>query len=176
MRARIILLLLLLVPTLPLPGGAQDIDSAKTFVESLYGHYHAGGRGIDFTGAGANQYFSSNFIRLMRADQKAVGSDMPVYGDADPICDCQDWEGIWQLKVTVQMTGKDTADAAASFAVTDPRKSAGGQRSVRFRLVQEHGGWRIDESCAVDKGRPPFCLCEEMRKEIREAAKGHRTP
>lgn len=172
MRTRTLLCLLVLLATVPPAIHAQDPDSAKRFVESLYLQYGAGQRGIDFTGKGAHSYFSENFIRLVRADRKAMGSDMPVYGDADPICDCQDWEGIWQLRITVRMTGKATAEALASFALSDPRNGPEGHRSVRFQLVQEQGGWRIDEACAVREKSRPFCLCEEMKREIRSSAKG----
>ncbi len=100
---------------------AQDTDSAKRFVESLYRHYTNHGKGIDFSGPRALNYFDASLNALMDADAKAVGPNEVGVLDGDPICSCQDWEGIWDLKIDVQMLGSRSG------------KSLGQVRAVRAK-------------------------------------------
>lgn len=125
-------------------AGAQDARSARAFLESAYRHYAKGGEGINQTGPEAPLYFHSSLIALMKADVKAVGTDIPIAADADLLCDCQDWDGIFDLKIDIQPDGLNRAWAKVSFALSDDkhRESDSGRR-LRFRLATENGQWRI---------------------------------
>src|SRR5208337_2992845 len=103
------------------PARAQDANSAKTFIESVYQLYPKGGKGVDWTGPRASQYFHPSLIALMRADSKAAGPDNVPALDGDPICSCQDWEGIFDLKIDIQSPSPDRAEAAVSFALFPPK-------------------------------------------------------
>ena len=81
---------------------AQDAVSAKAFLVNIYSHYSRGGKGVDFDGPRSALYFHSSLLALEKADVKANGPDSVPAMDADPICGCQDWEGIWNLAINVR--------------------------------------------------------------------------
>ena len=156
---------------------AQDADGAKRFVESVYRAYANHGKGIDFTGPKAHSFYDASLIALLHADQKAVGPNEVGVLDGDPICGCQDWDGIWDLKIAIQIQGESRAKAAVSFALFAPKAAskAGSERDLRsleMTLVRESKGWRIDD--IVDKSDPkaPFDLRAELEKEIRTIERG----
>ena len=103
---------------------AQDADGAKRFVESLYRQYDHHGPGVDFSGAKGRNVFDASLNALMDADAKAVGPNEVGVLDGDPICGCQDWEGIWDLQIALQMLGESRAKAAVSFALFAPKTTS----------------------------------------------------
>ncbi len=157
---------------------SQDTDSAKRFVESLYRHYTNHGKGIDFSGPRALNYFDASLNALMDADAKAAGPNEVGVLDGDPICSCQDWEGIWDLKIDVQMLGKDEARASVTFALFAPKAGANRDfRSLDMILLRTGSQWRIDNILDKSDPKAPFDLRAELEKEIRtqkQPAKPHR--
>jgi len=123
-------------------GRAQDAQSARLFLESVYGHYSNGGKGIDFSGPGAAAYFHSSLLKLIRNDIEANGPENVPAIDADPVCGCQDFDGIWDLKVDVALTSAERATARVTFFVFKRRGKDDFNQSA-FTLAPEHGGWRI---------------------------------
>jgi hypothetical protein len=130
------------------PSHAQDAASAKAFLTSIYQHYQNGDEdgsaGINFDGSQAALYYHSSLLALMRADVKANGPDNVPAIDFDPLCGCQDWDGIWDLKIDVHVETPQRALANVSFALAPPRdRTNDALRKLIFTLVPEHGGWRI---------------------------------
>lgn len=157
----------LLVTALVPPACAQDANQAKRFLEEIYRHYDHHGPGIDFTGSNSKKVFDSSLIQLVQADKKALGPDEAGVLDGDPICGCQDWDGIWNLKIAVQMLGVRRATATVSFALFAPKPGSDSDlRLLEITLVPESGQWRIDN--IVDKSNPraPFSLRVELENEI----------
>lgn len=153
---------------LTLRGSTQDADSAKRFVEALYRHYADHGKGIDFGEAEGSYYFDASLNALMKADAKAVGPNEVGVLDGDPICGCQDWDGIWDLKIAVQPQGKDRVKAALSFALFAPKAGTDRDfRSLEMTLAREAGNWRIDNIVERTDAKHPFDLRAELEKEIR---------
>jgi hypothetical protein len=158
-------------------ANAQDANSAHQFVESLYKLYanNASG-GVPSSGPHARLYYHSSLLALMRADEKAAGPGYVGAIDADPVCGCQDWDGIWNLKIDIQMQDVSHATARVSFALNAPGSAIKDhQRRILFTLVAENGAWRIwnirDES-----GRQPFDIREALRDDIRTAKASHSRP
>jgi len=146
----------------------QDAGSAKNFVESLYRHYTKNSKGIDLSGPRALNYFDASLNALMDADAKAVGPNEVGVLDGDPICSCQDWDGIWDLKIAVQTVGSDRAKAAVSFALFAPKAGTDRDlRSVEMTLVRKGTSWRIDDILDKSDPKAPFDLRAELEKEIR---------
>ena len=157
-------------------AAAQDTDSAKWFVESLYRHYSNGGKGIDFRGSRALNYFDSSLNSLMAADAKAVGPNEVGVLDGDPICSCQDWDGIWDLKIAVQMLSNDRAKAAVTFALFAPKAGADRDfRSIEMTLVWTRKQWRIDNILDKSDPKAPFDLRAELEKEIQASKRSAKT-
>ena len=75
---------------------------------------------------------------------RAIGVEV---GD-DPFCRCQDPTGLTVQSVDVTETGPGRADAAVEIM------QGGDQTSLTLNLVNENGGWRIDE--ISQEGEVPF--------------------
>jgi hypothetical protein len=75
-----------------LSAQAQDEGSAETFLQSVYARYSRNGPGLEIAGPHADRYLHSSLIALIREDARAVEGVGVL--DGDPICGCQDWDGI----------------------------------------------------------------------------------
>jgi hypothetical protein len=123
---------------------AQDAQSAKAFLAEIYQKYQHGGHGIDLTQSGAGKYFHSSLVELLRQDAEADGAENVPAVDYDPICGCQDWEGIFGLKIEVRAESAGKVEATVSFRTLPPKYN--GKRFLKkliFSLVTERGQWRI---------------------------------
>lgn len=166
---RTILVSALLVAVVPglNPTRAQDANSAKTFLVEAYQHYGKNGKGIDFGGPSAHRYYHSSLIALMRADAKANGPDNVGVLDSDPLCSCQDWDGIFELKIDLQLEAPGRAQAEASFALDDvPHRNRDSWRKLKIQLRAEHGAWRIYDVLDVSPGQPPFDVRNALIRDI----------
>jgi hypothetical protein len=143
---------------------AQDAASAKTFLQNVYRHYQNGGKGIDFGGPNAGLYFHSSLLTLDKTDRKANGPDNVPAIDYDPVCGCQDYDGIWDLKIEVRVESPQRANANVSFAAFNPKDHPTDERSkLQITLVSEHGKWRIYD--ILDKSDPKFTASERKLLE-----------
>jgi hypothetical protein len=132
------------------PSTAQDAASATAFLKAIYRQYQNGAQdgssGISFDGPHAALYYHSSLLALMHADVKANGPDNAPAIDFDPICGCQDWDGIWdlQIDVHVESTPPQHTIAEVSFALAPPKdRPKDALRKLVITLVPEHGAWRI---------------------------------
>lgn len=169
----LVLFAVILTAASALPAYGQDALSAKRFVESIYHLYEKGFPTDNWLanpeGPFGTLYLHSSLIALMNEDKKAVGTDMPVYADADEICDCQDMDGIWNLDIRARLPGKDRAVATASFWIFNPAtKQTDARRTVQLALRKEQGQWRIYDICDSDQTKAPFCMRAAIRKEIED--------
>jgi hypothetical protein len=165
--ATVFLIASVIFPASSLP--AQDVDSVRRFIESTYRAYDRGGPGVDFTGTHAHRVFSSSLIDLVREDLKGIGDGEVGVLDYDPVCGCQDWDGIFNLKMKIRpLKGSDRVEASVSFAVMK-KATARDYRFIILTLSRERGNWRIYD--VVDRSDPetPFALRKELQKEINAA-------
>ena len=168
MRRRI-LTPVLLIPSvifLAQPLRAQgNVDSARRFVESIYRLYDLRGPGVDLTGRRAAQTFDTSLVTLMREDQKVIADGEVGVLDGDPICGCQDWDGIFDLKVKIRPINSERAEASVSFALFN-QAAAHDYRSITLTLSHKGEKWRVYD--VVDRSNPkePFALRKELQKEI----------
>jgi hypothetical protein len=138
-----------------IPSRAQDANSVKSFLMSVYQHYEHGGSGIDFQGPHANLYFDSSLLALEKADVQANGPGYAPAIDWDPICGCQDWDGIWNLNLDIHIESPKRADANVIFALFDPKQRPTDETSkLKITLAKENGGWRIWD--VLDESNPKF--------------------
>lgn len=119
---------------------AQDLASARSFLESVFQLYSNHGKGIN----NGPRYLHSSLVSLIREDIKTMGTDVPGPLDGDLVCGCQEWDGIWILKMDVKSVNPQRAQAVVSFAVYEPKSRPKDDSSTfRYTLVPEHGQWRI---------------------------------
>src|ERR1035438_1304591 len=169
MRARLLfataVFAAILLPAIP--SAAQDEASAKALLTNIFQHYGNGGKGADYKSGS----FHSSLVALVNADVKATGTDVPAVLDGDPICDCQEWDGFWVLKMDVEMVTPQRAQAVVSFAIYTPKnRPKDDSRTVKITLVPERGQWRIDdiEYLAEPQSDPaaPKSLRQRIQKDI----------
>ncbi len=165
-RLQFAIALLIALAAPPIPAAAQDAASAKAFLESVYQQYRHGGQGIDLGGHHAGQYYHSSLLTLIRVDDKANSPAVGVV-DADPVCECQDFDGIWDLKIEIQMQGTNRALADVSFALVPPKgRTKDNLYKLRMTLVPERGQWRIYNIVDESDPKEPSDLRKELEKDI----------
>ena len=142
----------------------QDSASAKAFLESAYRHYEHNGKGINIDSPAAKQFYHSSLLSLIKADAKAADGDIPAL-EGDPICSCQDWDGIWNLAIAIQMQGDDKAAATVSFSLSR-QKTKTDLRALDISLAAEGGHWRIYDIVDNSDPKTPFALRAELIKDI----------
>jgi hypothetical protein len=143
---------------------AQDADSAKHFLESAYRRYNNHGFGLDFTGPVGKQYFHSSLIALIRADEKAAGPDMAGALDGDPLCGCQDWDGIYDLQIAIKSPKPARAQADVSFSLfkSDPQS----RRILVIDLIAVGTTWRIYDITDRSDPKNVVDFRDELKKDI----------
>ncbi len=164
---RLCLIGLIAAMVVPCTSRAQDAASAKAFLISIYRHYQNGGKGIEFDGPRASLYFESSLLALEKADVKANGPDNVPAIDADPICSCQDYSGIWNLMIEVQPESARRARANVSFAVFTPKESPDElPTKLVITLVIENGGWRIWDILDDSDPKSTFSVRQHLQDDL----------
>jgi hypothetical protein len=158
-----VLLVCLLVPTGS--ARAQDAASAKTFLQSMYARYSRNSPGVEVAGPHAARFLHTSLIALIRKDARAVGPGEVGVLDSDPLCACQDWDGIFDLRIDMRQAKADHAEALVSFSVFKNAKPQH-RSSLVITLATEKGAWRVWN--VVDRSDPKFNfdLRRELQKEI----------
>jgi hypothetical protein len=144
---------------------AQDFAAAKTFLKIVYARYHKNGPGVEATGPRATRYLHSSLVALIREDARAVGQDEVGVLDGDPLCGCQDWEGIYGLQIDVREPVASRAEAIVSFALFERAKPEDMRRLV-ITLAKERGAWRVYNVVDRSDAKAAFDLRKELEKEI----------
>jgi len=121
---------------------AQDIDSARDFVSKLYDAYQHPSCSYcpDTLNSAAKHIFSPVLLRLIRKDQKTD----PI--DFDPICGCQDPEGlnVVKLEITPTTRGRAAANVLVGYM-------GNATQTIRISLLHTPRGWRVDDVSTKDE-------------------------
>lgn len=116
----------------------DDRADAEAFVRRLYASYADDPDARPMVDLGLEYVWSRRMAGLIRRDGELAVGD-PPYLDADPICDCQDWERLSVRSVALEPTPDGAMIATVRFV-------NGGQETMRkLRLVREAVGWRVDD-------------------------------
>lgn len=146
---------------------AQDEASAQTFMKSVFGLYGKNGKGVPYR---SHRYLHSSLVKLIDTDAKLSGDDIPIAGDSDIVCGCQDWEGFFIKKMDLRMDKPGHAEALVTFSLF---KETSGQsadtRKFRYELVAENGQWRIfNVEYLTEPGSEskPWSVRDQIEQEI----------
>jgi hypothetical protein len=118
--------------------------SAEQFLRGLYAKYTPKGKPTAFVYPDAKTIADPGMMALLKNDQQKSGGEVGAM-DGDPVCDCQDWDGlkITSLHATLQGSGAVSADV--SFT------NAGSKENIHFSLVWTKDGWRIHDIGTKDQ-------------------------
>ena len=127
----------LIAAALAVPFGAhaQGLDAARQFTLQLYAAYQHGEP--DYLGRDARLTFAPQLLALIRRDQATTPSGDVGILDGDPICDCQDAQGVRLAHLTIRQAGP--ARAHAKVTLSFPTET----RSMELVLVAEGARWRV---------------------------------
>lgn len=130
------------------PGHAQSVDQARVFVRGLYaqyGHLKAS-NGPNMLGPGAAKIFSPQLLQLIRKSEKETPKGDIGVLDFDPICSCQDPDGLRLASLDVKPGATGSAVAVAMLHYPDSKDDIRVELSLKWFAA----GWRIDEISTMD--------------------------
>lgn len=145
---------------------SQDEASARAFLASVFRLYTKNGKGVPYN----HRYLHSTLLKPVETDAKLSGDDIPIAGDDDIVCSCQDWEGYFIKKMDLQVDKPGHAEALVTsslFKDTNPQTSD--IRKFRYTLAAEGGRWRIFKvEYLTDPGSEskPWSVRDQIEEEI----------
>ena len=126
-----------------LVAASAATQTPTAFVQSIYGSY----RDTDFSPfKHPDRYFAPRLKAAIDEDSR-LAKDEVGYLDGDPICQCQDTDGLRPKILRVRTNGRDSATADVLLDYTDSTA-----RRIRLSLVHTKTGWRIADITAGDEG------------------------
>ncbi len=126
---------------------AQTAQQADTFVRHLYGQYEhpSTPNGPNIFGKRAASVFSPGLLAIIRRSERATPKGDVGKLDFDPVCSCQDSDGLKLKGLRVTMNGTGKALATAMLFFPEPTTI-----EVRLSLIYTPQGWRIDDIWTKD--------------------------
>src|SRR4051812_20459450 len=150
-------------------SNAADVTSARAFVRALYDHYEANGSFAVLADDEEPRYFAADMLSLLRENTLLLKGEVGDI-DVDPVCVCQDNDGMKATIRKVTMTGKDAARADVDIGWSSDRHIT----RMKMDLLHGSGGWRIRDISwddGHDKRLASFRAA--LIKENRALAKTH---
>ena len=124
-------------------ANAQTSTQAEVFVRGVYAQYKLkdATKVPDFTRDIAPSVFSPSLTRLIRKDQHDTPKGYVGKLDFDPICSCQDSDGLELKKLTIRVIGEKNAVVDVTLRYPQPTEV-----QLQLYLVWTPAGWRINNS------------------------------
>jgi hypothetical protein len=130
-----ILALLLLITTAGAQTGEQG---AQSFLEQVFARYR-GGREVRYhDDAAMRTVFSPDLRAALRHAYAATKPDEVPCLNGDPIVDAQEIR-LTDVRIRAEPVGQGRARGTATF------RNVGQPKTVRYSLIQNDGGWLIDD-------------------------------
>ncbi len=148
----------------PICAQAQDLDAARAFTLGLYRAYR--GREPDYLGRDAPATFAPRLLALLRQDRASAAPGDVGLIDWDPICNCQDDEGLKVARLTLRATGPRQARADLVL------RFVGDSQALSLDLAATPAGWRV----ADVRTRDAPSLVRRLEVGLRPLRKSSRTP
>jgi hypothetical protein len=150
-------------------SNAADVVSARAFVRALYDRYQRNGSFAVLADEEEPRYFAADMLSLLRENTRLLKGEVGDI-DVDPVCVCQDNDGMKTTIRKVTMTGKGAARADVDIGWSSDRHIT----RVKMDLMHGSGGWRIRDISwddGHDKRLASFRAA--LIKENRTLAKAH---
>jgi hypothetical protein len=115
----------------------QTSESARQFVTAIYQAYSRPDAPSSLDPTQERRIFSPALLADIRRDRPASGEVGKL--DHDPLCDCQDPDGLKVISITVAPAthGRAVAHVRLMFNVAIT--------PITLTLVETHSGWRVDD-------------------------------
>ena len=131
-----------MIMTLFALAAAQTAETPRQFVTRAF----AGYRSASFNPLDKpERWFAPRLIAAIRDDAKLAHGEVG-YLDGDPICQCQDPDGMRPSVVRAALHGRDQATVKVSIGWPHDKP-----RPATFSLVRTTAGWRIADVSSADE-------------------------
>jgi len=131
-----------MIVTLLALAAAQTAETPRQFVTRAF----AGYRSASFNPLDKpERWFAPRLIAAIRDDAKLAHGEVG-YLDGDPICQCQDPDGMRPSVVRAALHGRDQATVKVSIGWPHDKP-----RPATFSLVRTPAGWRIADVSSADE-------------------------
>lgn len=147
---------LLLALAAPSPPPAPQNEAPKAFLERVYAEYVLDGLS---SLQHVDELFSPELAARIRRDAELAGDEVG-YLDGDPLCDCQEAEGLKPHIEEVREIEKGIVEARV-FLDFGPERS----RAVTLRLVLTPAGWRVADVATKEEPSLLRALEESNRQK-----------
>jgi len=140
-----------------LVAAASAAETPKAYMERLYASY----RDAHFNPFDhPERYFAPKLLAAIKEDARLANGEVG-YVDGDPICQCQDPDGLHASVIGVTRQGRDRAIVRVSIAFTGDKP-----RPTTYTLLHTSAGWRIADVSSADE--PSFLGgIEKSNREMR---------
>jgi hypothetical protein len=140
-----------------LVAAAPVAETPKAYMERLYASY----RNPNFNPFDhPERYFAPKLMAAIKEDARLAHGEVG-YVDGDPICQCQDPDGLHASVTSVTLNGRDKATVRVAIAFTGDKP-----RPTTYTLVRTSAGWRIADVSSADE--PSFLGgIEKSNREMR---------
>lgn len=121
------------------PSQATSPTTSQAFLDTLYMPYKQG-KAQETAPARTKALYSADLATLIERDRAEAQGEVGVL-DYDPICNCQDFDKLADVRVADVHEAGDTASANVSF------RNGAASETIAYRLKREGGSWHIDDIC-----------------------------
>ena len=123
-------------------AAAPVAETPKAYLERIYASY----RDTNFSPFNhPDRYFAPRLMAAIDEDARLSNGEVG-YVDGDPICQCQDADGLRARVLRVHMKGAGNATVEVMVDFTDSTA-----RRVKFSLLRTKAGWRIADVSTSDE-------------------------
>lgn len=134
---------IVLVCLAPIGAQAQSLGAARTFVKGLYEAYQIGE--TDYLDTQSGAVFTPALRSLIKPDTDRTPPGYVGALDFDPICACQDPDGIRVGRIVLKPVGPGKAEATVTLLYLNS------PRTVRLDLANVAGDWRVADVHTSDR-------------------------
>lgn len=122
---------------------ALAIENPSVFLARIYDTFsHDDLSTPPLGGHGPQRIASKKFIAMLDEDQALTSPGDMGFLDANPLCQCQDYQNLVVTKITILSNDNKKAHATVDFRAFRDSSSA---TTTTFNLVVENGQWFIDD-------------------------------
>ncbi|HEX6741919.1 MAG TPA: DUF3828 domain-containing protein [Sphingomicrobium sp.] len=132
----------MILAALALAAAAPAGETPRGFMERLYAYYSAHGYSPF---KHPERVFAPRLLAAIKEDERLAKGEVG-YLDGDPVCQCQDADGLKARVTAVRMQGAGKASVAVSIGLTGYKA-----RPAQFSLIRTNAGWRIADVSSPDE-------------------------
>ena len=141
-------------------GEPPAAETPKAYMERLYASY----RDASFNPlTHPSLYFTRRLVAAFKEDARLAKGEVG-YVDGDPICQCQDPDGLQASVTGVTQKARNQAEVRVSIGLTGYEA-----RPATFSLIMTNKGWRIADVSSPDEAS----FLNGIEKSNREQRAGH---